>query len=521
MPLKDNIYKIRCRKGMTQLEFAEKFNVSYQSVQKWESGESKPDFNNLIKISKLAGITIDSLLFDTSKRDEEETSGKTLLHSYKFVCPGDLYAQDINFEYEQSVDEGLDIEEYKELFEAVHKLPRNAYCDRLSDIISDIVFNAKTKSDFPYNEPSDYEAIKSMSEGCPKKPFDPKTIEEKIEGAWYGRICGCLLGKPVECMKLNELIPLLKITGNYPMTRYINYSDIPEGFIENCNHNLKNGFYTDLLDNAPCDDDTNYMVLYQKIIEEYGKDFTPDDIAKAWIDNQPMSAYCTAERVAFRNFVNRLRPPSSASYKNPFREWIGAQIRGDYFGYINPGDPESAAEMAWRDACISHTKNGIYGEMFVSAMIAAAAVCDNMYDIIKSGISQIPKKSRLYEAIQNVIDGYEKGISEDEFFENFYKRWDDCNSHHWTHTISNTEIVTACLLYGKNDYSKSVCMAVQAGFDTDCNAATVGSILGMKNGIKSIDSKWIKPLNGKLSTNINGMATVDISECIKKTISHI
>ena len=115
-----------------------------------------------------------------------------------------------------------------------------------------------------------------------------------------------------------------------------------------------------------------FRLFKDLLIEKYGKDFIPYDVSRMWLSSQSKDAYCTAERVAFCNFVNGYEPPQSALYKNPFREWIGAQIRADYFGYINPGNPKLAAEMAWRDASISHVKNGIYGEMFVAAMLSVA-----------------------------------------------------------------------------------------------------------------------------------------------------
>ncbi len=62
---------------------------------------------------------------------------------------------------------------------------------------------------------------------------------------------------------------------------------------------------------------------------------------------------------------------------------------------------------------------------------------------------------------------------------------------------------------------------MQTGFDTDCNGATVGSILGMKNGIESLDEEWLIPVKGKLDTNIFNMGTVDISKLIDKTLQHI
>lgn len=87
----------------------------------------------------------------------------------------------------------------------------------------------------------------------------------------------------------------------------------------------------------PMDDDTNYVVLAQILVDTYGRDFTPYDVSRVWLDYQKKDAYCTAERVAYRNFINGYVPPQSACYQNPFREWIGAQIRGDYYGYVNPG----------------------------------------------------------------------------------------------------------------------------------------------------------------------------------------
>ena len=64
-------------------------------------------------------------------------------------------------------------------------------------------------------------------------------------------------------------------------------------------------------------------------------------------------------------------------------------------------------------------------------------------------------------------------------------------------------------------------MAVEQGFDTDCNGATVGSILGMRNGIAGIDAYWQAPLQGKLKTSIFGVELVEIDALVEKTMSHI
>ena len=147
-----------------------------------------------------------------------------------------------------------------------------------------------------------------------------------------------------------------------------------------------------------CGYDTNYTVMSLRLIDA-SKNFTSDNVMRLWVDSQPKYASYTAERSAFCNYIKGYLPPDTAIYKNVFREWIGAQIRGDYFGYINPGNTSLAASMAWRDASVSHIKNGIYGEMFIAAMLAAAGVTSSIYDIIESGLGEIPATSRLYKKV--------------------------------------------------------------------------------------------------------------------------
>ncbi|MBQ9929622.1 MAG: ADP-ribosylglycohydrolase family protein [Oscillospiraceae bacterium] len=446
---------------------------------------------------------------------EELTPQYDQLHEYEF------YPVNLLTEYQQCIDEGLDIEAYKDVFTAVYYLPNDAVKKALGDALFEKVRTAKMRTDYPYSEPSDLPSIQALRKPYSYAQTAPTDLEDKLLGAWLGRTCGCLLGKSIEGIRSNELLSFLQETGNYPLHRYILRRDLTDEIRSRYTFDFDICAYADDGEGMPPDDDTNYTVLYQQIIEKYGRDFTPDDVAQTWLVALPKDAYCTAERVAYCNFVAGFRPPYSAVYQNAYREWIGAQIRGDYFGYINPGRPALAAEMAWRDGCISHVKNGIYGEMFAAAMLSVAAVTGNIRDIILGGLAQIPHTSRLYEAVMEVLTGFEGGVSADACFKRIHEKYDEHTSHGWCHTIPNAMIVAATLLYGGGDYSKSICMAVEAAFDTDCNAATVGSVLGMAFGSGIIDAYWRAPIAGKIHTSIFGVGTVDIIDCVRLTLKHI
>ena len=522
MTIGKSINKLRTNANMSQEQFADLFSVSQQSVQKWETDAATPELSKLVSIAKYFGVSLDALILGNGNRIVEELkSTREIKPQYQNLEIWEFYSSYILNEYRQSIEEGLDIEQYSEVFKAVSLLPNNEIKKKLGDVLFSVISGAKQIKDYKYTEPSDLDSIKELRAPYSYNTSGIKDIEKKIEGAWFGRICGCMLGKPIECIRTDELIPFLKETDNYPMHRYIYKSELSNEILSKYKFPFASKMYADEIDGMPIDDDTNYTVLAQVLIEKYGNDFTPYDVSRVWLDYQPKNAYCTAERIAFRNFVKGYVPPESAIYKNPFREWIGAQIRADYFGYINPGNPEFAAEMAWRDASISHTKNGIYGEMFVAAMLAVAAETDSFEDIIKGGLAQIPCTSRLYESVVEVLNGFKNGVGQKEAFEKIHKKYDEYTDHGWCHTISNAMIVTAALLYGNGDYGKSICMAVETGFDTDCNGATVGSIIGMAKGIDNITEYWTKPINDTLHTSIFGVGTVKISDRVQLTLKHI
>lgn len=159
--------------------------------------------------------------------------------------------------------------------------------------------------------------------------------------------------------------------------------------------------------------------------------------------------------------------------------------------------------------------------MFVAAMIAAAPVCSDLKEVVKAGMAQIPKTSRLYEALSDVLEWYECGISEKKAFAKIHEQYDEHNGYDWCHTISNAMIVAVCLLYGDANYSRSICMAVEVGFDTDCNGATVGSVIGMFRGSGAIESQWTEPVHGALDTTIGGNTRYQIEDLVSTTMRHL
>ena len=69
------------------------------------------------------------------------------------------------------------------------------------------------------------------------------------------------------------------------------------------------------------------------------------------------------------------------------------------------------------------------------------------------------------------------------------------------------------------DFTKTIGISVMAGFDTDCNGATAGSILGTALGAKMIPDKWTAPLGDTIHSAINEISKAKISDVAGRTLN--
>ena len=117
MRLGNAINKLRNDAHLSQEQFATLFGVSQQSVQKWENGDSVPELNKIIRISKHFGVSLDALILENDNRIVEEMKGTNQIKpQYANIHDWEFYSSNLLTEYRQSIEEGLDIEAYKDVF---------------------------------------------------------------------------------------------------------------------------------------------------------------------------------------------------------------------------------------------------------------------------------------------------------------------------------------------------------------------------------------------------------------------
>jgi len=357
-------------------------------------------------------------------------------------------------------------------------------------------------------EPDDLDAIRALRPDGPRildMPLDTDDLEDRILGAWLGRAAGCMLGVPVEGFSRQQIrAAAAALDEPYPLRDYWRRMPKTTAFLDTYNGLPYRRFLRDEIQYVMPDDDLLYTLLGLLILEEYGPEFATEQVGEAWLKWVPFA--CTAEKHALDNLWAGIRPPETAHRNNPDSEYLGADIRADPWGYACPGMPEMAAELAWRDARLSHIRNGIYGAMYFAAVISAALATGDIRSSLRLGLAEIPARCRLAEALTETLQWCDETNSYDVVLDRIFDRY---AGMHIGHTINNAAVVVAGLELGRDDFELIITQVVMAGMDTDCNGATAGSIAGAAWGARKLPESWVRPLGTVHRSYLSGHYTWD------------
>lgn len=337
-------------------------------------------------------------------------------------------------------------------------------------------------------------------------------FHNKITGALIGRFAGCALGAPVELVGYDKTLAFARELGiKYPPINY--WPDSPRGDTKRYIDGTFMEFTLPQMSYLPADDDIIYTIISLLILEEFGRDFTTDDVAKAWLRYLPAECTFTAERITLNNLKHGISPMHAGEYNNPDEELIGAAIRCDGWAYVNPGNPEKAVEMAYRDAYLSHRGSGLYSAMYFAAVIASAFTAPDLPAALGTGLQYIPSDCYFAEQIKWALEISCKIKNYEDAYLASTKRFPDMNP---VHSVNNACLVIWGVLLGENDFTKGISETVAMAYDNDCTAATVGSILGAYHGIDSIPDYWYKPWNDRIKSYLIGMPEFKVFDIISR-----
>lgn len=340
----------------------------------------------------------------------------------------------------------------------------------------------------------------------------PGDYTERVYAGVLGKIIGVYLGRPIEGWTYEQIIAQLGEVDYYVHDR----RDLSLR-----NHQL-----------VVTDDDISGTFTFLRALADhnYSLDLTPAQIGQTWlnylIENRTVLWWGglgnSTEHTAYLRLKDGIPVPRSGSMEmngKVVAEQIGAQIFIDGWGLIAPGDPALAADLAHRAASVSHDGEAIYGAQVIAALIASAFVESDLERLLDMATGFIPEDSIIHRLIADLRDWHVANPTDWHAARRklaekygYGKYGGNC------HIVPNHGLVILSLLFSGGDFSRAQTIVNTCGWDTDCNAANVGCILGVRNGPAAFESgsDWRGPVADRLylPTADSGRA---ISDAVRET----
>ena len=306
--------------------------------------------------------------------------------------------------------------------------------------------------------------IVTLAAGSEKRaPLPADVYYDKLYGAWLGECAGNMFGLPHE----------------------FKYDENPGPDL---------AFRPDYTDGARSDDDTDIEYVYLHALEVHGLDLSYRQVAEEWMDHIHAHIWVANAR-ALELMRQGVLPPATGHPGNNEKAWfnLSGQFTQELWGMISPGMPATAQKFAEKFAHVV-----VYGESVMAAhyfcvMYAEAFFESDLRSLIQKGLSALPASSEYRQAIADCVTWHNEypddwRAARNALHRKYRKKWNPNSS------VLNGGACTLGLLYGGGDFEKTILLICSLGYDADCNAATVGGLLGVLNGASGLPRRWIEPL---------------------------
>ena len=252
----------------------------------------------------------------------------------------------------------------------------------------------------------------------------------------------------------------------------------------------------------PADDDVNGPVVFLRALTDAGGlNFTEEQAGETWLNYTRCGKGMfwwggedvSTEHRAYMNLRRGIRPPVSGSIEQNglvAAEQIGGQIFVDTWGLICPGDPAKAARFARKMASVSHDGEALHGAAFMAAAAAAAFKASSVEEVIDAALMELPSDCGYRRVVDSVRAFRAEHPDDFRACRDYVERTFPNPGGY--HILPNAGICITALLYGGGDFGRTIETAVMCGFDTDCNASSVGTILGVLTG--NVPARYRDPI---------------------------
>jgi hypothetical protein len=285
-----------------------------------------------------------------------------------------------------------------------------------------------------------------------------ETIQDKIRGGLLGQILGDLNGLPHENNYINE-----------------------PGDVKNYIPSLSDGAWTD--------DDTDFEWFYICEMQKSRNVFlSADYITKLWKERVNRGVYCSNRFARYLMDIGFKPPYTGYTTFNPWATFnLSGQFLCETYGLVAPGMPQTAAKIGLNYTTVAINNEPAQATQLFTTMISTAFMENDINKIIEAGFVTLDKTSILVQVINDIKNWHAQNLDNwretRRLLKEKYTREEGRDRDRNGHEI-NTGCVIAALLYGKGDFVESEKSAFNFGWDADCNAATVGTIVGVTYGYR-------------------------------------